>query len=193
MSKAQTRFLARFIATASGPWLGGLLFIAVMAAILSTLDAAINTGALCLARDIYQQIFPGSAGGRLVAAARWSTLIIGGAALAVAFRFQDILKTLGLASQIMAMGLFIPGMAMLFLKKKLPAAGFLSLLLGGGFSLLSFLDDAGIVHLNLPDWPRSVPLGMVLSAAGFIIGAGISIIRGKTKSSWPSETLPGCP
>jgi len=184
----ESPLLARFIASVSGPWLGGLLFVAVMAAILSTLDAAVNTGALCLARDVYQQIFPGSSGRRLVAAGRWSTLIIGGAALAVAFGFRDILITLGLASQIMAEGLFIPGMAMLFLKKKLPAAGLLSLLLGGGFSLLSFFDDAGIVHLNLPDWPRSVPFGMVLSAAGFIIGSGIAIIREKTKSPWPSET-----
>ena len=47
--------LARFIASASGPWLGGLLFVAVMAAILSTLDAAINTGSLCLARDVYSR------------------------------------------------------------------------------------------------------------------------------------------
>jgi SSS family solute:Na+ symporter len=88
----------------------------------------------------------------------------------------------------MAEGLFIPGMAMLFLKKKLPAAGLLSLLLGGGFSLLSFFDDAGIVHLSLPDWPRSVPVGMALSVAGFIIGTGISIIREKRRNSWPSET-----
>jgi SSS family solute:Na+ symporter len=159
-----------------------------MAAILSTLDAAVNTGALCLARDVYQQILPRSSGRRLVAAGRWSTLVVGGAALAVAFRFQDILKTLGLASQIMAEGLFIPGMAMLFLKKKLPAAGLLSLLLGGGFSLLSFFDDAGIVHLSLPDWPRSVPVGMALSAAGFIVGSGISIIRGKRRNPWPLET-----
>jgi len=180
--------LARFIASASNPWLGGLLFVAVMAAILSTLDAAVNTGALCLARDVYEQIFPGSSGRRLVAAGRWSTLFVGGAALAVAFRFQDILKTLGLASQIMAEGLFIPGMAMLFLKKTFPTAGFLSLLLGGGFSLLSFFNDAGIVHLGLPGWPRSVPSGMALSAAGFIIGTGISIIREKRRNPWRSET-----
>ena len=161
--------------------------MAAMAAILSTLDAAVNTGALCLARDVYQQIFPRSSGRRLVAAGRWSTLVVGGAALAVAFRFQDILKTLGLASQIMAAGLFIPGMAMLFLKKTLPAAGLLSLLLGGGFSLLSFFANAGIVHLSLPDWPRSVPSGMALSAAGFIIGTGISILREKRRNPWPSR------
>ncbi len=180
--------IARFIASASSPLLGGLLFVAVMAAILSTLDAAINTGALCLARDVYQQIFPRSSGRRLVAAGRWSTLIVGAAALAVALRFQDILKTLGLASEIMAEGLFIPGMAMLFLKKKLPAAGLLSLLLGGGFSLLGFFDDAGIVHLGLPDWPRSVPAGIALNAAGFIVGSGLSIIRRKGRYPWPSET-----
>jgi len=48
---------------------------------------------------------------------------------------QSILKTLGLASEIMAEGFFIPGVAMFFLHKKRPAAGFLSLFLGGGYAL----------------------------------------------------------
>ena len=38
--------------------LGGLVFVAVLAAILSTLDTAINAGALVLNRDIIDQAFP---------------------------------------------------------------------------------------------------------------------------------------
>ena len=169
--------LSRFIAGAAGPVLGGLLFVTVMAAILSTMDAAVNTGALSAARDIYQQIFPGARDQALVRAGRWATCAVGAAAMAVAFRFQDILTTIGLASQIMAEGLFVPGMAMLFVRKRLPLAGLLSLLLGGGFSIVSFLNDAGAVRLGLPAWPYSVPLGVALGAAGFLLGALIEALK----------------
>jgi SSS family solute:Na+ symporter len=175
--------VSRFIAGGAGPVLGGLLFVTVMAAILSTMDAAVNTGALSVTRDIYQQFFPGAEDLALVRAGRWATLAVGAAALAVAFRFQDILTTIGLASQIMAEGLFIPGMAMLFLKKRRPLAGFLSLLLGGGFSVISFLNDVGVLSLHLPKWPESVPLGLGCCATGFLAGISIDFIRQRKGSS----------
>jgi solute:Na+ symporter, SSS family len=165
--------VSRFIAEAAGPVLGTVLFVTVIAAILSTMDAAINTGALSATRDIYQQVFPRTPDLKLVRVSRWATFAVGAAALAVAFRFQDILKTIGLASQIMAEGLFVPGIAMLFLKRRLPLAGLLSLFLGGGFCIVAFLNDTGAVHLPVPTWPHSVPLGVALSAAGFLLGAGI--------------------
>jgi len=92
-------------------------------------------------------------------------------AFLVAIKLQSILRTLGLASEIMAEGLFIPGMAMIFLKKKLPKAGLLSLLLGGGFSLLGFLCEVDILPFSWPSWPYSVPYGIGLSLIGFGIGA----------------------
>ena len=169
--------VSRFIAEAAGPVLGTVLFVTVMAAILSTMDAAINTGALSATRDIYQQVFPRTPDLKLVRVSRWATFAVGAAALAVAFRFQDILKTIGLASQIMAEGLFIPGIAMLFLRRRLPLAGLLSLLLGGGFCIIAFLNDAGAVRLSIPTWPYSVPLGVASSAAGFLLGAGIEAMK----------------
>jgi SSS family solute:Na+ symporter len=88
----------------------------------------------------------------------------------VATRFQSILKTLGLASEIMAEGLFIPGIAMIFLKKRFPMAGLLSLLLGGGYSLLRFLSEVKLLPFSWPSWPYSVPYGLGLSLAGFAAG-----------------------
>ncbi len=153
-----------------GPVLGGLLFAAVLAAVLSTLDTALNAGALTLARDVWDQIRPrgGEHGARR---GRLSTVAMAVLALAVASRFQSILKTIGLASEIMAEGFFIPGMAMILSPRRRPLAGWLGFGLGGGFAVLSFLSASGLVALALPVWPRSVPYGLLLGAAGFAAGA----------------------
>jgi SSS family solute:Na+ symporter len=77
----------------------------------------------------------------------------------------------------MAEGLFIPGMAMLFLKKKRPLAGGLSLALGGGFALASFLSEIKLVPFHFPVWPFSLPYGLALSAIGFAAGFLFDEIR----------------
>jgi len=155
----------------SNPALSGVFFVAVMAAVMSTMDTALNTGAFSLTHDVWRQIFPTSRDGSLVLVSRLATLIIGGLALLIALRFQSILKTLGLSAEIMAEGLFIPGILMLFQKKKRPTAGLLSLLLGGGFALLGFFCEVGWLGWDLPDWPHSLPYGVGLSLAGFLAGA----------------------
>jgi SSS family solute:Na+ symporter len=164
--------ISEIITSKAGVIGGGLLFIVVAAAILSTLDTAINTGALTLTKDIYYGLLlpRGEGSSRSVRAGRAATLLTAVMAFAVATRFQSILKTLGLASEIMAEGLFVPGLAMLFLKRHRPLAGGLSLALGGGFALAGFFSETSILPLRLPPWPFSVPLGLGLSLAGFAAG-----------------------
>jgi SSS family solute:Na+ symporter len=177
--KLEGPLFSEVISSRIGIFLGGILFVAIVAAVMSTMDTAINTGALSLTRDVYQQIFSSSREKRIVLVSRISTLFVGGLAFLVATRFQSILKTLGLASEIMAEGLFIPGVAMIFLKKKLPLAGFLSLLLGGGYSLLRFLSELKLLPLSWPSWPYSIPYGLGLSLAGFVAGVFIEKYRKK--------------
>jgi len=165
--------VSEIIATKAGPAFGGILFVAVLGAILSTMDTAVNTGALSLTRDVFQQAVP-LARARPVLAGRVATVIVAVLAFAVAARLQNILKTIGLASEIMAEGLFVPGMAMIFNKRRVPLAGLLSLGLGGGFAALSFLGAAGILPLGLPAWPFSVPWGVGLSAVGYAVGYAIN-------------------
>lgn len=167
--------VAELILSRTGFLLGGLVFVAVISAIMSTMDTAINTGALSLTRDVYEQVVRSDAEGRIIAASRYSTLIVGGLAFLVATRFQSILQTLGLASEIMAEGLFVPGMMMIFVKRKLPLAGLLSLLFGGGFALASFLCGMEVVRLPIPAWPSSVPYGVGLSLTGYMMGAALDI------------------
>jgi SSS family solute:Na+ symporter len=175
--KPEGPLFSEIISSETGVFLGGILFVAIVAAVMSTMDTAINTGALSLTRDVYQQIFSSSRRKRIILVSRLSTLFVGGLAFLVATKFQSILKTLGLASEIMAEGLFIPGMAMIFLKKKLPMAGLLSLLLGGGYSLVRFLCEIKLLPLSWPSWPYSVPYGLGLSLAGFVVGFVIEKYR----------------
>lgn len=172
--------LSELISSKTGVILGGLLFVAIVAAIMSTMDSAINTGALTLTRDLYQRVFSKSKIGRIVSVSRFATLFVGIMAFLVATQFQSILKTIGLASEIMAEGLFIPGIAMIFLKRKLPLAGLLSLVLGGSFSVASFLSEANLFFFSLPPWPFSVPYGLTLSLIGFLIGFTVESYKKRT-------------
>jgi SSS family solute:Na+ symporter len=173
-------FLAWFVRAEAGPVLGALIFVAVMAALLSTMDTAVNTGALSLARDVVEQVRPAAAE-RPVFVSRLATLAVGAAAFLVATGFRSILQTIGLASEIMAEGLFLPGVAMIFMKRPAPLAGLLSLVLGGGFSVLSFLSSLGVLPFALPAWPHSVPYGLALSAFGFGVGIARLGIGGKRR------------
>jgi SSS family solute:Na+ symporter len=128
--------LSTLIHSYAGKFLGGILFLAIIAAIMSTMDTAINTGALSLTRDIYQQFIPSSRQKNVVLMSRLATFVVGVFAFLIATRLQSILKTLGLASEVMAEGMFVPGVAMIFLRKKYPTAGMLSLVLGSGYAIL---------------------------------------------------------
>lgn len=180
--------ISEIIASKAGIWGGGLLFVAVIAAVLSTMDTAINTGALTLTRDIYYEVSPQARAdsSSAVKAGRLATCLVALLAFGIATRFQSILQTLGLASEIMAEGLFVPGMAMFVLRKKRPLAGGLSLLFGGGFAMLGFLSALKIWPLSLPQWPESVPYGVALSIFGFAAGYLIDrLIRSRPKKAAP--------
>ena len=117
---------------------------------------------------------------------RISTIIIAALALLVATRFQSILQALGLASEILAEGFFIPGIAMLFLRRRAPSAGLLSVSLGGGYAVLVFLVALGLLPLPLPEWPFSIPYGLGLSLVGFLVGFAWD--RKRSASALRSET-----
>lgn len=171
--------VSRFVSREAGSFLGGLVFMTVLAAILSTMDAALNTGAFTLTKDLLGRRTGMAAGGRPLALARLATAALALAALFIAVRLGDILRTLGLASAIMAEGLLVPGIAALFLKKRAPLAGLLGLSLGGSYAVVSFLGEIGLRVLPVPPWPRSLPLGVALGAAGFLAGLAIERFRAK--------------
>jgi len=152
-----------------------LVFIGIGAAIMSTADSAINIGALTLVKDVFNLKDKKN----IILFSKISTLISGSLAVLIALEFNSIIKTLGLASEIMAEGLFIPGMYALFFKKRKPFAALLSIILGGGFSIIVFINAYGL-KLPIPEWPYSLPYGLSLSLIGFLIGY---FIDKKTKNN----------
>jgi len=179
---AGTPLVTRFVAAEGGSFLAGLVFVTVLAAIFSTMDAALNAGAFTLTKDLIGRDSGSNPGRGPLALGRLTTAGLTLAALLIAARLGDVLRTLGLASSIMAEGLLVPGLAALFLKKRAPLAGLLGLAVGGGYAVVSFLGDAGLRLLPLPPWPRSVPLGMALGSAGFVAG----LLFGRPRPSRPS-------
>jgi SSS family solute:Na+ symporter len=171
--------VTRFVTSEGGSFLGGLVFVTVLAAIFSTMDAALNAGAFTLTKELLGRGRQPGSEGRPLVLARVTTAALAAAALLVAARLGDILKTLGLASTIMAEGLLVPGLAALFLKKRVPLAGLLGLVFGGGYAVVSFLDESGVRLLSLPPWPRSLPLGVGLGAAGFLAGLLLEKLRAR--------------
>lgn len=166
--------VTRFVSLEAGSFLGGLVFVTVLAAILSTMDAALNAGSFTLSGELLGKgAGTGAPEGRPLARARITTAALAGIAFLVAARLGDVLKTLGLASTIMAEGLLVPGLAALFLKRRAPLAGVLSLLLGGGHATVCFLAESGLGLFPVPAWPRSLPLGVGLGAAGFLVGLAL--------------------
>lgn len=159
-------------------WLRGLLFITIIAAILSTLDTAINSCCLFLSREFIRKSLARSSA-RDLQLSRLANVAVGLFAFLVASKFRNILQTIGLASEIMAEGLFLPVVAMFLFTQKLEWAGLLSLGLGTIFSCLSFLSGAEIIKRSIPSWPHSVPYGLALSLFGFILGLMIAKLQGK--------------
>ena len=165
-----TPLVTRLIGLDPSAWVSPLLFVTVLAAIFSTMDAALNAGAFTLTEDLLPAFAGSCPDRRSLRLARAATAGLALAAFLIAARLGDILKTLGLASTIMAEGLFIPGIAALFLRRRAPLAGLLGLICGGGYAIISFLAASGLATLRLPPWPWSLPLGVGLGAAGFAAG-----------------------
>jgi len=142
-----------------------LVFIGIAAAIMSTADSAINIGALTLVKDVFKI----KNQKKIILYSKISTLISGIFAVLIAFKFKSIIQTLGLASMIMAVGLFLPGIYAILFKKRKPLAGLFSLTIGGTYAILVFFNTYGL-GIPIPPWPYSLPLGMGLALFSFVVG-----------------------
>ena len=71
--------------------LAGIVFGALLAAVMSTGDSFINTSAVIYTRDIYNEfINPKATQDQLLKQSRWATLLIGGGSILIAVMFQDV-------------------------------------------------------------------------------------------------------
>lgn len=173
--------VANIILQLSNPVLSAVLFVGLCAAIMSTMDSLIHTGALSLTVDIYSKhISPKASPASSVLVARLATFLIGGISLFIALRIQSILTISWIASDFLTSGAFVPLVLGFVWRKGSSRAAFVSMVFGLSFSFYNLL-----VALGLP-----LPvLWEIASAAQAIIGVGVSLCLYVSVSLlWPEDT-----
>lgn len=158
--------------TMYSPAVSAFLFVAVAAAILSTLTTTINSGALNLTEDIYlRKIHRGASQRQAVAAGRVGTLLVGLVALALATVFDFILDALFLAFSIAFAGMLAPVVAAFYWRRANGCGASLSALTGAGFVIVDFaLREAG-AHVPWPGEPYSLLIAFGISLVALVTGS----------------------
>ncbi|WP_026451147.1 sodium:solute symporter family protein [Aequorivita capsosiphonis] len=156
------------ISNIPNPVLSALLFVGLCAAIMSTMDSLINTGALSLTVDVYQKyINPNVSSLHSVVAGRISTLIMCALALVIALKIQSVLTISWIGSDFLTSGAFIPLVFGFLWVRGTSKAATISMFFGLLFSTYNLLVALGI------DLPVAWEIASVTQA---LIGISISLI-----------------
>lgn len=136
------------ISSLTNPYLSSLLFVGLCAAIMSTMDSLINTGALSLTVDIYEKyINPNASSAHNVVVGRFSTLLIGVIALIIALQIRSVLTIAWIGSDFLTSGAFVPLVLGFLWVRGTSKAAIVSMLFGLLFSTYNLIVALGI---NLP-------------------------------------------
>jgi|GEM_PF-2421511 len=158
-----------------------IAFLAVVSAVISTLDSILNVSAMTLSSDIGRGIFKDK-----IINPRISLAISTFLTIIFSLPLREILLVLGLSSQFLSCGLFIPLIFSMILKEPQKFSGLLSLFSGFIYSLLSYFKSAWGLNFPLPQWPKSVPLGIFISFFFFLVGRFLDSIKKKGGALSPS-------
>ena len=162
------------------PLLAGIAFAGLLAALMSTMDTAINTGSLILTEDLYHKVFKKDATEQqLVMFARIAATIMAGAGIFVSLAIKNLLWVLWMASDILAAGVFWPLILGMYCKWGTTKGAIASMIAGGTYVAWNYLIDLG---LKLPSitpawpgksWPFSIFWGIVI---GFVVYTVVSLL-----------------
>lgn len=133
------------------PVLRGLVFAALLAAILSTSDSYLLVAATNYSNDIYKNLInPKCDDQKMLKITKHTTLVLGLGGLAIAIWMQSIMSIWSLASAAYVGGCFIPMLYALFFKncKKSALAANCAMIVGSVTSVV--FEITGITFLSLP-------------------------------------------
>ena len=153
------------------PAVGALVFVGISAAIMSTMDSLINTGAMTLVLDLA----PNSGNEkRQLAFSRTATLLVTAAALVIALGIRSILEISWIASDIITTGVFVPLVAGFFWRRGNAKGAMASMTVGFVYCTYNLLIGFG---LPLPAFwqaqsAQQVILGVALSTVCYV---GVSL------------------
>jgi solute:Na+ symporter, SSS family len=159
------------------PGLSGLLFAALVAALMSSADTCLLSQAVILTEDIIKRVHPALDERRTVFLTRISLIGLGLVALGLALASKGVIESLFFAYTIFTCGLVVPVVAG-FYRERLKATprGALAALIGGGvIGLLGKIPGLDI--------PLKGDLGLIGFAVSAILLFGVSFLD-RRRSSW---------
>lgn len=148
------------------PYVGAIVFVGISAAIMSTMDSLINTGAMTLAMDIYKS----DNEKEKLKFGRISTLIVTIIAVIIALKIRSILNVSWIASDIITTGVFVPLVAGFIWRRGNSKGALSSMIVGCIFCFYNLLISLGV---NLPSlWKQQsseqVIFGVLLSIVIYV-------------------------
>jgi SSS family solute:Na+ symporter len=176
--KPEGHIMAAIIKSYVPPFLAGISFAGLLAAVMSTMDTALNTGALVLTEDIYHRVINKDASEtQLVLFGRIAVTIMAVCGVFISLAVKDLLWVLWMASDILAAGVFWPLILGMYGKWGTSKGAVASMLVGGLYTLWHYLIDLGVnLPYVMPNWPgRTWPFSVFWSIViGFVVYAVVS-------------------
>lgn len=156
--------IAGIVTEYMNPFLGALVFLGLSAAVMSTMDSLINTGAMTIGLDLAGENLTDK---KRLFISRVATLVISLIAVIIAVGIKSILQISFVASDIITSGVFIPLVMGFFWKRGNSYGAVASMVFGVVFSFYNLAVKQG---LNLPTFWE------VQSAAQAIWGITLSAV-----------------
>jgi len=168
--------LPQVINKIASPGLDGLIFAALLAALMSSADTCLLSQSVILTEDIFKRFFPSFSEGKTILLTRFSILMLGFMSLGLALALKEVISALLFAYTIFTCGLVIPVLAGFYKQKlKVTSRGALVALIGGG--VVGLLGEIPCL-----DVPLKEDLGLIGFAVSGILLFGVSFLTGRKSS-----------
>jgi solute:Na+ symporter, SSS family len=164
------------ISSVLSPGLSGLLFAALVAALMSSADTCLLSQSVILTEDIIKRVHPALDEGKTVLLTRLSLIGLGLVALGLALALKGVIASLLFAYTIFTCGLVVPVVAGFYKEKlRVTPRGALAALIGGGaIGLMGKVPGIDI--------PLKGDLGLIGFAASAILLFGVSFLDRRRSS-----------
>lgn len=160
--------VAAIVTQYTHPLVGSLIFVGISAAIMSTMDSLINTGAMTLSLDLRSSKRTEA---QKLKFSRVATIFVSATALLIALGIRSILRITWIASDVITTGVLVPLVAGFIWRRGNTKGAISSMIVGLLYSFYNLLINLG---LNLPSfWEAQSAiqalLGIALSLLTYVI------------------------
>jgi SSS family solute:Na+ symporter len=191
--KLNDHVMTKIMLTHVPPFFAGIAFAGLLAAVMSTMDTAINTGSLVLTEDFFHRLIaPKASQASIIIFARVAATIMAALGILVSLLVRDLLWVLWMASDILAAGVFWPLILGMYSKWGTNPGAIASMLAGSLYVLWQYLIDLGVkLPSIIPTWPgRSWPFSIFWGILiGFVVFTVVSLLTRTTKERERAEAF----